>query len=304
MERDEFTARLVGLRETRARLPELVRNRHASRRRRSFLGHRGRLLLIEVDPLMLVASASDGDHGLDRGTLLWRIGEALSVPGVDGVIGTVDVVDDLLLLEQLDDRVALGILNHPGHADGWTSDDGHPSGYAPATIHASHLDGGLVRLRLDLGDPRLAATLEAAAAAITVLSAESAVTMVAPTWWDGRAVEDGPDTAVLPQVKAVTTASALGSRSAYTWLVLPVGESLAEAVAATTLPVLVRVADAPTGVVGLDDEAASWQQGLGHSGVRGLVLPASRLFVESEDPLAVVRAAADAVSASAGRQDT
>ena len=299
MDSEEFARRLVGLRETRARLPELVRNRHASRRRRAFLGHRGRLVLVDADPPMIAATAPEGSPMLDRGTLLNRLADALALPEVDGVIATVDVVDDLLLLEQLDDRLALGILNHPGHADGWASDDGRPSGYAPAAIAASHLDGGLMRLRLDPDDPHAADCLAAASDAISVLSAESVVCMVEPTWWRGRGAQDGPDVTTRSGLRAVTAAAALGSRSAYTWLVLPIDEARADIVKATTLPLLVRIADAPD--TPLDVESDSWRRSLEHPGVRGLVVPATRLFPPTGEPLTVLDAAAAAVSSSAGR---
>ena len=69
MDREVFEQRLRSLRETRARLPELVRNRHASRRRRPVTGHDGRLLLIEADgPAAANLAVGDDPTGLaDRG---------------------------------------------------------------------------------------------------------------------------------------------------------------------------------------------------------------------------------------------
>ena len=89
--REEFAERLTSVRESRARLPELVRNRFVSRHRRSVFGHAGRLLLLEVDGPSAGALA-------DRGELLRRLVVALKRPGVDGVIATADVLEDLLLL--------------------------------------------------------------------------------------------------------------------------------------------------------------------------------------------------------------
>ena len=66
MDREVFEQRLRSLRETRARLPELVRNRHASRRRRPVMGHDGRLLLIEADGPAVGESRRGGRPGRAR----------------------------------------------------------------------------------------------------------------------------------------------------------------------------------------------------------------------------------------------
>ena len=49
-----------------------------------------------------------------RSDLLDRLVTALERPGVDGVLGTPDVLDDLLLLGALDGKVAIGSMNRGG----------------------------------------------------------------------------------------------------------------------------------------------------------------------------------------------
>ena len=88
MDREVFDQRLASLRETRARLPELVRNRHASRHRRPVAGHDGRLLLIEADgPAAANLAVGDDPTGSPTGASscsAWS--RRSSIRGVDGVI--------------------------------------------------------------------------------------------------------------------------------------------------------------------------------------------------------------------------
>ena len=70
----------------------------------------------------------------DRRSLLARLVEALQHPDVDGVLGTPDVVEELLLLGALEDKVVIGSMNRGG-LDGatWTMDDRF-TGYDAASI--------------------------------------------------------------------------------------------------------------------------------------------------------------------------
>ena len=72
----------------------------------------------------------------DRRSLLARLVEALRHPEVDGVLGTPDVVEELLLLGALEDKVVIGSMNRGG-LDGatWTMDDRF-TGYDAASIAA------------------------------------------------------------------------------------------------------------------------------------------------------------------------
>ena len=96
----EYTAEFEELRELRARRPELIAARAAERRRRALLGADGRLMIVAADH---PARGSLGVRGVgnamaDRYDLLRRLLVALSRPGVDGLLATADIVEDLLLL--------------------------------------------------------------------------------------------------------------------------------------------------------------------------------------------------------------
>jgi len=275
---EEFAERLVSLRQTRARLPELVRNRFASRHRRSVTGHTGRLLLIEVDGPMTGDLGVGADVGAlaDRGELLRRLVDALGHRGVDGVIAPADVIDDLLLLEALEDELAIGTITSGGFGRPASAWDGRFTGYDTDSIAVSRLDGGRLALRIDPADIHSAVELERCARTVTALSGHSVLAILEPIW-AGTGTAQGTQAMVAEQIRAVCIASALGARTSYSWLALPVGADFAELVAATTLPVLVHVGEA-TGW-----NIDGWADSLAVPGVRGMVLPVSLLFATAGD---------------------
>jgi hypothetical protein len=98
----------------------------------------------------------------DRADLLDRLCTALSRPGVDGVLGTADILEDLLLLGALDDKVVIGSMNRgglAGTASRWTT--GSPATTRRASPRMG-FDGGKMLLRIDPDDPGTVATLRPA----------------------------------------------------------------------------------------------------------------------------------------------
>src|SRR5439155_3821723 len=81
-------------------------------------GEDGRLFIIAADhPARGALRAGARPMAMaDRMDLLERLSLALSRPGVDGVLGTADIIEDLLLLGVLDDRVVIGSMNRGGLA--------------------------------------------------------------------------------------------------------------------------------------------------------------------------------------------
>ena len=75
----------------------------------------------------------------DRGELLDRLVTALRRPGVDGVLGTPDVLEDLLLLGALDDKVAIGSMNRGGLQGSVFELDDRFTAYDAATVAADGL---------------------------------------------------------------------------------------------------------------------------------------------------------------------
>ena len=108
---------LRGLVRTRVHEPEAVAEAAARRRRpTSLLGPHGRLMMIAADHPARGALGVGGNPlaMADRDGLLERLAIALSRPGVDGVLGTPDIIDDLALLGLLDDKIVVGSMNRGG----------------------------------------------------------------------------------------------------------------------------------------------------------------------------------------------
>jgi hypothetical protein len=278
------------LRDLRARCPELIAARAAGRKRRPLLRADGRLMIVAADH---PARGALGVRGVpnamaDRYDLLTRLLTALGRPGVDGLLGSADIIEDLLLLGALDDKVVIGSMNRGGLQGSSFELDDRFTGYDAATIAAMGLDGGKMLTRIDPADPATARTLESAGRAVTELGSRQLVAMLEPFMCrrvDGRVVNDLSTQAV---IKSVAIASGLGATSGYTWLKLPVAATMEEVMAATTLPVLLLGGD-PDGSAA--DTYARWRAALALPGVRGFVVGRALLYPEDGDIAAAVDAA-------------
>jgi hypothetical protein len=102
---------------TRSAAPEAVAGAYAQRKRpASLLSQRGTLFLVAADHPARGALASGGNPMAmaDRRSLLERLVTALAHPEVDGVLGSPDVIEELLLLGALDGKVVIGSMNRGG----------------------------------------------------------------------------------------------------------------------------------------------------------------------------------------------
>jgi hypothetical protein len=232
----------------------------------------------------------------DRRSLLARLVEALEHPEVDGVLGSPDVVEELLLLGALEGKLVIGSMNRGG-LDGasWTMDDRF-TGYDAASIAGSRLDGGKMLLRIDDLDPSTAGTLEGCALAVSELAALGLLAMVEPLPYhrdsDGTLTlrKDAPALA-----RAVTIASALGTTSAHTWLKMPACDDPQAVFNATTLPCVV-LGGVPSPVPA--EDLASWGMALTQPTVRGLVIGRALLYPPDGDVRSAVDAAATVLRAA------
>ena len=218
---------------------------------------------------------------------------ALERPGVDGVLGTPDIVEDLLLLGALEDKIVIGSMNRGGLAGSVFELDDRYTAYDARTLADMGLDGGKMLIRIALEDPGTARTLEHTARAVSELAASGLMALVEPfmsNWEDGKLVNDLSADAV---IKSVGIASGLGSTSSHTWLKLPVVDDMERVMQSTTMPTLLLGGDPQ----GSDDEVfASWEKALGLPGVRGLVVGRALLYPQNDDVAAAVDVAAGLVA--------
>ncbi|MEU5096337.1 deoxyribose-phosphate aldolase [Streptomyces sp. NPDC020996] len=281
----------------RARHPEAVAEAAARRIRRPLLGDTGRLMIVAADHPARGALGV-GDRGFamaDRADLLRRLCLALSRPGVDGVLATADILDDLLLLGALDGKVVMGSMNRGGLQGARFELDDRFTGHRPEDIDRLGFDAGKLLLRIDYDDPGSLTTLESAARVVDAMAARRLPVFVEP--FISRRTDGGGlrnDLSAEAVTRSIAIASGLGGTSAYTWLKVPVTDdpdAMAEVMATSTLPAVLLGGDIGDGA---EDRAAAyekWRGALRLPTVRGMVAGRSLLYPADGDVAAAVDAA-------------
>ncbi|MET9107751.1 Cgl0159 family (beta/alpha)8-fold protein [Streptomyces zhihengii] len=274
---------LVGI---RTRHPEAVAEAAVRRRRRSgLLGDSGRLMIVAADHPARGAFAV-GDRPLamaNRLDLLERLCVALSRPGVDGVLATADILDDLLLLGALDDKVVMGSMNRGGLAGASFELDDRFTGHRARDLDRLGFDAGKLLLRIDYDDPASLDTLAAAARAVDEMAERRLPVFVEPFICHRRDGMLRHDLGAEAVARSLAIASGLGGTSAYTWLKVPVTEDPADMRAVmetSTLPAVLLGGD-----TGADADAAygRWRAALRLPTVQGLVAGRALLYPADGD---------------------
>lgn len=248
------------------------------------------------EPLMVIAAdhpargalkaGSDQYAMADRESLLKRCVTALSRPGVNGFLGTSDMVQDLANLGVLDGKVVFGSMNRGGFAGASFEIDDRMTGYDVRGVIDQDLAGGKMLMRYDFEDRDTAETVATCASTVDALARADRIAMVEPFISSrdasGRVINDLSTEAV---VKSVAMTAGLGADSAWTWLKLPAVEGMEDVARASSMPILLL-----GGEVSADAEATRrmWTQALAPSTVQGLVLGRSLLYPLDGDVAAAV----------------
>ena len=265
--------------------PEAVAEAAARRQRRPLVGPSGHLMIIAADhPARGALAVGDRELAMaNRFELLERLCLALSRPGVDGVLAGADVLDDLLLLGALENKVVIGSMNRGGLAGASFELDDRFTGHRPVDLARLGFDAGKLLLRIDYDDPGSLDTMHTAARTIDAMAAHRLPVFVEPFLSrrvDGRLRNDLGAAAV---TTSIAIASGLAGTSAYTWLKVPVTEDpadMARVMETSTLPAVLLGGD-----VGGDLEGAyeKWRVALRLPTVQGLVVGRSLLYPEGGD---------------------
>ncbi|AZZ51723.1 Cgl0159 family (beta/alpha)8-fold protein [Rathayibacter festucae] len=279
------------LREIRTTAPETVLTRVRDRARRPLLAEDGRLFIVAADhPARGALGVRDDPTAMaDRYELLARLVTALERPGVDGVLGTPDIIEDLALLGALEGKIVVGSMNRGGLKGARFEMDDRFTGYDVPGIVASGIDFAKLLIRVNLADYATASTIEATARAVDAAAAARVPIMLEPflSRWESGAIRN--DLSPEAVITSIAIAAGLGNTSAYSWLKLPVVPEMERVMAATTLPTLLLGGD-PTGRP--DETYASWGAALALPGVRGLVVGRTLLYPADGDVAAAVDTAA------------
>jgi DhnA family fructose-bisphosphate aldolase class Ia len=288
----QFARSISELNEIRSRDPRRIKRLLATRRKRELLGPDGKLMIIACDhPARGSLSAAGKATAMaSRSDLLDRLVTALTRPGVDGLLATADIAEDLLMLGVLEEKLVFASMNRGGLQGAAFEMDDRNTGYdVRGTIDAG-FEGAKMLLRIDLEDSATVATLEQCGRAITDLNRAELIAMVEPfmsSRYGGKIVNDLSADAV---IKSVHIAQGLGASSAYTWMKLPVVHEMERVMDATTLPTLLLGGDPDSAP---DETYAQWQAALALPSVRGLVVGRTMLYPADDD---VAKAVDTAVS--------
>jgi DhnA family fructose-bisphosphate aldolase class Ia len=283
-----------------------------ARKRRPRLTIDGRLSILAADhPARRVTTVGGDPLAMaDRGDYLSRILRVLLSDKVDGLMATMDIIEDLLLLHEhlragdgrglLDHKLLIASLNRGGLAGAsWEMDD-PVTGPTAATCAEWNLDGAKFLMRVCDDDPGSLATMRAAAAAITELNALGLPMFLEPL----PAVRAEKGYKVVKSAEALAklagVASALGDSSRYLWLKLPYCENFETVLRSTTLPILLlggESAGDPTQFmrevaagVARREVAGGPGRKLLVDGARGALAGRNVLYPGAEDPLVVAEA--------------
>lgn len=236
--------------DLRVREPERSLEAARARRRRKQLTLDGRLNILAADhPARRVLRVGDDKTAMaDRHDYLARIVRVMECESVDGVMATMDIIEDLLLVDEirseegkarlLAEKLLIASLNRGGLlGTAWEMDD-PMTGAMPGSVLEWNLDGAKILLRICDDDPGSLRTMEATAKAISELNALGIPNFLEPLPVERR--EGGykviKTAEALAEIAGV--ASALGSSSRLMWLKLPYCENYEMVARSTTLPIL------------------------------------------------------------------
>jgi DhnA family fructose-bisphosphate aldolase class Ia len=275
--------------ELRATDPGAIERAWQNRATRPTVRGNGRLMIVAADhPARGALAVGSRPTAMNSRTdLLDRLRAALADPGVDGVLATADILDDLVLLGALDGKVVFSSMNRGGLAGAQFELDDRMTATTAAATAAARMNGAKMLCRIDLGDPGTVSTLEACARAVDELASRGLIAMVEPfmsTRVDGKVRNDLSADAV---IKSIHIGQGLGSTSAYTWMKLPVVDEMDRVMESTTLPTLLLGGDPADP----DEAFASWEKALGLPSVRGLIVGRTLLYPADDDVSSAVAAA-------------
>jgi hypothetical protein len=287
--------------DVRVDRPEVILAEATRRRRRGHLTLDGRLVILATDhPGRRVTGLGSDQLAMgDRHSYLARALRVLTTPGCDGIMGTTDFMEDLLIVSALvreaggpsllDDKVLVGCMNRGGHAGVVGEIDDRFTSFTARQLKRLRFEGGKLMYRLDPADERSIKAISDCAQAITDLYREDLYAFVEPMSV-ARNAKGGWDTVktVEAMLRDAGAAAALGESSSRMFLKLSYNEGYERVARATTLPILMLggpARDDSTTI--LKEFAAGLKAG---ANVRGVMVGRNVSFATQEDPRALAAA--------------
>jgi hypothetical protein len=286
--------------DVRVAHPKWILKEARQRRRRPRLAPDGRLVLLALDHPGRGVNQIRGEALAmgDRYQLLARARRVLDDPELDGVMGTGDILEELLILSHLqrratgrgflDGRVLVGSMNRGGLAGtSFEMEDTFTACTAERLVEL-RAEGGKMMYRLDPQDPASGRTILACAQAINELGRRGLAAFLEPLGGSRGADGFHPAKDAATLVRQCGIGAALGETSAHVWLKVPYGEGFDLVSRATTLPLLLLGGPARESPLDtLRDFADGMAAG---ANVRGAIIGRNLLFPGDGDPLPMCRA--------------
>lgn len=277
----------------RVKEPERAIFLATQREKREIFAADGRLNIIAADHAARgVMQAGEQPFAMaDRHRYLSAIVEILADDAADGIMASMDVLEELLLLNDLvvrakgksflDGKVMIASLNRGGlSGSSWELDD-PVTGATPESIEEWNLDGAKLLLRIDYADANSLKTINYCANAVSRLAQ-----LKLPTFLEPLPVipsSNGPKVVKEAQAlqKIVGVASALGETSSYLWLKLPYCPDFQLVAKATTLPILLLGGESGNS----EQFISQMKEGLSAApNVRGAMIGRNVLFPSEKSP--------------------
>lgn len=299
---DEFlpASLLAKITDIRVTDPERSLRVAKARKRRETLTRNGKLNILAADHPARRVTRVGGDtlRMTNRREYLARMLRVMMSDSVDGILATMDIIEDLLLIHDmlrerggasfLDDKLLIASFNRVGLlGSSWELDD-PVSGATAATCAEWGLDGAKILLRICDEEPDSLKTILATVQSITELNAVGLPMFLEslPVTKTAEGYKIIKDAEALARI--VGAAAAMGDSARYLWLKLPYCENYEQVAQATTLPILLLGGD-PVG------EATPFFRELvaglaAGSNVRGALVGRNILYPGDDDPLAAIEA--------------
>ncbi len=222
----------------------------AQRPRRATLTRDGRLLILAADhPARMVTGVGDDPLRMgNRADYLGRIVHILEQDCVDGLMGTADIIEEVLAVDLLRceggaesflaDKVLVGCMNRGGLAGTVFEMEDAFTGFTAEQMMSLGLDGAKMMFRLEPMEFASGRTIEACSRAIDACVDNDLAVFLEPLpvrFEDGKYVVEK---SVEELVKVCGVASGLGKSSWKTWLKIPYSVDYSRVAGATTCPIL------------------------------------------------------------------
>lgn len=281
--------------EYRVHSPEFALEVAQGRKRRSSFTTDGKLNIVAADHPARgsLAVGQDSFAMADRHDLLARLVSALQCESVDGVLGSMDILEDLLILHGELEKTRQGFLHNkllvtslnrggiPGSV--WELNDPITAANAETCVRFG-IDASKMLLRADMSSPDTLQTILACAEGVQDMNSKNLPIFLEPL--PVRRIQDRYQVVMEADalIPLLTLTAALGDSSRNIWLKIPYVEGFSSVVASTTLPVVILGGDR-SGSSSMEETVQKAMES-GHQ-VRGAMLGRNVLYPAEGTPASV-----------------